>query len=243
MKISLFAIVLFLAFTGWQLNAQTQTSSDENLSDSSRALQFQIGSNFNLSSFQGTVFSYKHHLSKTTALRIGLSVSLYNNNSDNSLTGFSIQGDSLYQKSKGNNDKNTNSIQLSTQHIWYINPGAKFLLYGGAGPFFRYEFMSDKSESINSIPYGGLGTSPTKTVTETTSKFFVPGLMGVLGVEWFATKGISLTAEYGLQVSYTWGKIETKNTSSYSIASSSTKQEGWNMGGSNVKLGLSVYFQ
>lgn len=243
MKISLFAIVLFIAFTAQQMNAQTQTSSPENLSDSSRALQFQIANNFQLTSFQGTVFSYMHHINKEAALRFGLSISVGGTNSDNTHDGFSTIGDSLFQRSLGNSDTKNHSFQLSAQLIRYFNPGGKLLLYGGAGPFLLYDYSYTKSESVEKISYQGLLNPPRTTSTESKNRGWSPGIMGVFGVEWFAAQGISLMAEYGLQASYKWGKSESKSVAYSDITTSNSKQEGWNLGASRVKFGLSLYFQ
>lgn len=243
MKISLFAIVLFLAFTGWQLNAQTQTLSSENLSDSSRALQFQIGSDFSLSSFQGSVFSYMQHINKEAALRFGLSVSVGGFNADNSMNDFSIIGDSLYERSLENADKKSSSFQVNAQLIRYFNPGGKLLLYGGAGPFLRYEYSTEKREITSKVPYTTPTNSLVKSKSELKYSLWTPGIMGVLGVEWFASKGISFMAEYGLQAAYTWSKGENTTKSDISIRTTSSKQNGWGLYGNSVKFGLSLYFQ
>lgn len=243
MKISLIAVVLFMALSACQMNAQTQTLSSENLSDSSRALQFQIGSNFDLFSFQGTVFSYLQHINKEAALRLGLSVSVGGSNSDNSMDDFSITGDSLYQRSLENLDRKSSSFQLNAQLIRYFNPGGKLLLYGGAGPFLRYEYTKEKRETAEKLPYAIPSGSIRNSTNELKSSFWTPGIMGVLGVEWFAAKGISFMAEYGLQAAYTWGKGENTSKSDLNVRKTNTQQSGWGLTGNNVKLGLSLYFQ
>ncbi|HEX2960563.1 MAG TPA: hypothetical protein VHO43_02160 [Ignavibacteriales bacterium] len=241
MKTYFSAIVLFFVITQCGY-AQAKASPAEDLSDSSRALQFQIANNFQLTSFQGTVFSYKHHINKEAALRFGLSISFGGSNSDNTTDGFSIPADSLFQHNLGNIDNKNRSFQLSAQLIRYFNPGAKLLLYGGAGPFLLYDYTYAKSESVDKINYQGPTNAPLKTSSENKGSRWSPGIMGVLGVEWFAAKGISLTAEYGMQVSYTWGKTESKSVGYSSINSLTSKQDGWNLGASSVKFGLSLYF-
>ncbi|HEX2869348.1 MAG TPA: hypothetical protein VHO03_20055 [Ignavibacteriales bacterium] len=244
MKNSLIAVVLFVAFTSLQLNAQTQTSSSENLSDSSKALQFQIASNFTLTSFQGTVFSYKHHLSRNTALRIGLSIGLGGQNRDGETTGFYVERDSVFPVSNNGTDRTGASIQLTAQHIWYFNPASKVLLFGGAGPLAGYDYNYEKTESI----LGSAGSSPMISNNETKSKQWSFGISGVMGVEWFVSKGISLSAEYGLQANYYWWDSEgtgtyTNSSFDHITQKANTSVKGWNLSGNYAKLGLSLYFQ
>lgn len=239
MKHSLFAIALFIAFTTQLLNAQTQTPSSENLSDSSKALQFQIGSNFSLYSFQGTVFSYKHHLTRKTALRIGLSISVGGSNNDNSTDNFYAPSDSLLNGSKKSGNADSRRIDLTTQYVWYFNPASKLLLYGGAGPFLTHEYSFEKTENILTIP----GNPLSKSLTETKGTWWTPGIAGIIGVEWFASKAISFMAEYGIQATYTWSNSEIKNTSPYSVLNTTASSKGWGLRGTPVKLGLSLYFQ
>ena len=56
-------------------NAYPQDSTQNSLKQSKFALQFQIGSNFNLQSFQGTTLSCKYHIFDKSALRAGISLS------------------------------------------------------------------------------------------------------------------------------------------------------------------------
>lgn len=239
MKNSLLAVVLFMAFTTWQLNAQTQTSPSENLSDSSRALQFQVGSNFNLYSFQCSVVSYKHHLSRNAALRLGLSISLGGRNDDYSTNGFYADSNSVQPGSTQNSDRNNRSIQLTSQYIWYFNHDSKLLLYGGAGPLVGYDYRYENKGSNFEIP----ANSPLTTQNESKAKQWTAGITGVIGVEWFASKSISLLAEYGLQASYYWLDSETKDISSdHFVRKTKSSSTSWDVRGSNVKLGLSLYF-
>jgi hypothetical protein len=72
-------IVLFLFALALPLKSIAQQSGSKPLTENSKALQFQIGSNFTLTSFQGAALSYKHHLKPLRAIRVGselLSVNL-----------------------------------------------------------------------------------------------------------------------------------------------------------------------
>ncbi|MCU7491028.1 MAG: hypothetical protein ACM3UR_14190 [Bacteroidota bacterium] len=241
MKTYFSAIVLFLVITQCGY-AQAKASPAEDLSDSSRALQFQITDNFSLSSFQGSVFSYMHHFTKERALRIGLSVSVGGNNLDQSDDQFWYNQNSLTHIRKYDIEKNSTGLQLSTQYIWYLNPGSRLLLFSGAGPFLRY----DRSFEKNETSYPQDDTRMYRTTIETQSSQWTPGASGIVGVEWFASKAISFSAEYGLQLSYFWNesKITTKTQNNNSVDQiSNAKSKGWNLAGSSVKFGLSLYFQ
>ncbi|MCU7494068.1 MAG: hypothetical protein HF314_07240 [Ignavibacteria bacterium] len=235
------AAVLFMAFSALQLNAQTQTPYVSDLSDSSRALQFQISNDFTLISFQGTAISYMHHFTQKSALRIGLSISFRTNNSDYASNGINMDIDTLLQRHLSNSDERTNSFQLNTQYIWYLNPGAKLLLYGGTGPFLGYGYSSNHDkETYDSNPIQYI---PSVTSTEGKARNWSAGILGTLGVEWFAAKGISLMAEYGLKAGYSWNKNEIKSVGRLTITKEERNAHGWNLDASSVKLGLSLYFQ
>ncbi|MGE5621095.1 MAG: hypothetical protein ACM3U0_00845 [archaeon] len=232
------AILVSLAITSQLIIAQTKPQQIEDLTDSSRALQFQIGSNFSLSSFQGSVISYKHHFSRDKALRIGLSVYVDGTKSDGSSEMFTVDRDSLVTGSQNAAKRKENSIQLNTQFIWYLNPGEKLLIYGGAGPFLTYGYGKVNTENKSNDPF-----IKDKSLNEQKSSTWSPGVKGEIGVEWFAAQNISLLAEYGLMASYSWTETEITSTYPLYVQKSNNKLEGWNVRNDTVKFGVTLYFQ
>lgn len=241
MKKTLLFAILFLFTSAASSFAQTDNPERQYLSDSSSALQFQIGSNFTLSSFQGSTISYKYHLSRTSALRGGLSLDLSSGDREDGTDNFA--NDTIYSISNGNTDSKSFRIQIRMQYIYYFNPGSKFLLYTGAGPLFGYEKTNYKNETITNVP----GFAPAMSIADQKRSSSYAGISGLLGVEWFASSGISLSAEYGLDIRYIWDKENQEQKRSqisypnYRTVSSS-KLTGWQIYGNSVKFGLSVYF-
>jgi len=63
-------IILFIVLLPLNLFAQEEGEEKYSLTETSRALQFSIGENFQLTSFTGTAFSYKRHTAVDRAIRI-----------------------------------------------------------------------------------------------------------------------------------------------------------------------------
>lgn len=241
MKKTLLLTILFFITSAATSFAQTDHSEGQYLSDSSRALQFQIGSNFTLNSFQGSTISFKYHLSRTSAFRAGLSIDL--SSTDGEGNSGSFISDTVSSIADQNSDMSSYMVQFRTQYIYNINPGSKFLLYTGAGPLFGYDKSQGKSETEYQYPR----QAPIKSISDQKRTMGYAGISGLMGVEWFASSGISLSAEYGLDIRYFWTKQEQTQqnlqiNSSKVRNTTSIKSTGWEIYGNFVKFGLTVYF-
>lgn len=139
------------------------------------ALQFQITNNFTLGSFQGTLLSAKKQLSERKAFRIG--VDLRSSYRDESVDGSvaDVQAE----------DRNAQHVFLDAQFITYPISGDVIAAYWGAGPRVGFSRQVDDREVAKIIEWT-----------------FAGGIGGVLGVEWFVRPRISLTAEYGAELTY-----------------------------------------
>jgi hypothetical protein len=126
-------IVLFLFALALPLRSIAQQSDSKPLTENSKALQFQIGSNFTLTSFQGAALSYKHHLKPLRAIRVGSELSLSKSNFD--LTEVDSVGD-LETLSKS--DQTRYYVRFNTQLIWYSESysGIFIFLWSGSFPWF-----------------------------------------------------------------------------------------------------------
>ena len=101
------------------------------------AIQFAIGSNFNITNFEGMTFSLKRQFSPNSALRLGFRAS--------------------YDKTE--NDTNTsiniinNSFEVNLVYMYYLNPKKEFNIFGYAGGTYIYEGSSRHSETSNDNYY------------------------------------------------------------------------------------------
>jgi hypothetical protein len=222
---------LLLLLTASSLQAIAQTST---------AVQFQIRNNFTLGSFQGAAFSYKQHLQPSFALRIGVSVSFNDGNFES--TSHQFISDTLYGSANSTRDQSGTSIQLNTQAIWYSESPLGILLFYGTGPFVGFSRNHQEEVSVGTL----VNVPQSKSTTEGTSTSWSVGLSGLAGVEWFASKTISLHAEYGISLGRYWSNNESTSSYQSQNHSSSTSEgngQSWSLTSNGVLLGLSVYFR
>jgi hypothetical protein len=214
---SLLLILLTISLSQVHAQENEKVHSPE---EGSRALQFQINNNFNLSSFSGSFFSYKRHISENRAHRISLSLQ------------NSIQNRSL--PDSPNEEENSffnNYISASFTWMNYLNPENDIKFYYGYGPGIDFGYQASEDDDINS------------TATQTNLIWGISGY-GYSGVEWFVHPSISLHAEYRASVragfSTTENKVENKQTGTENT--NKVKQNTFSLGGNGVRFGLSVYF-
>ncbi len=222
--------ILFLLFLIFALNINVYPQSTDSKSNDdnnsfqkhSWALQFAVGSNFTLQSFDGLMFSAKYHFSTKTAFRFGVGILGGSNNATQETFTGSVP-------LKNDNE----NIYLFGNYIIYPHPDTKFILFFGAGPrlsfkhSLRQNYYSDMPEKVYS--------------TETTS--WAAGLQFNLGIEWFAVKNLSLFGEY--QAYGTYGKTYNNNlleNSAGDLQSFKHVSNDWFFNGTTARLGLSVYF-
>jgi opacity protein-like surface antigen len=228
-------IVLFLFALALPLRSIAQQSDSKPLTENSKALQFQIGSNFTLTSFQGAGLSYKYHLKPLRAVRVGSELSLSKSNFD--LTEVDSVGD-LETLSKS--DQTRYYVRFNTQLIWYSESYSGISFFYGVGPFLGFSKSEKKDEWVS--PYPGHRTNLDETKTG-----WSLGLTGLVGVEWFVSKSISLHAEYRISLGYSREKREYNRTTisqtgkSYITGNETIKFRQLSSDG--VRFGLSVYFK
>lgn len=192
--------------------------------DGKFALQFQISDNFNLTNFQGTTFSGKYHLGKRDAVRLGLSLDF----GDSELDGQTNQFDTV-NVAKINATQNSFGFNVKAQYIKYLIETNTVAFFSGVGPFFSYNETTNKTNSE--------GTPEDKNYRNSADQYSL-GLDLLLGVEWFFTKNMSLSAEYGLKFMY------RSRTNSYNseIIAGSTNETSYSITGNDINFGISVYF-
>ena len=185
------------------------------------ALQFSInGQLLSVREFSGGV-SLKRQFSSKNAIRLGVGAS------------GSTQDESVEYIYSPASEGKTDGYSLYLESVFqrYVNPAAPANFYWGLGPYVDYRHSShDQSVDSTSVSYdeASLGV----------------GARGLIGVEWFASREISLHAEYTATGGY-YRTEETTERSKIGQPTSSTKREnhGWSLGASGVvRFGLSVYF-
>jgi len=188
------------------------------MQEGSKALQFQISDNFNLSSFSGALFSYKRHLSEDKAYRIGVSlISQYtmNNFPDSDID----QDDTLLNFGLG--------VEYTRMH--YTDPDAEIKFYYGYGPGINV--------GLNRIVRDQGNT----TYTNRDALFGISGI-GYAGVEWFFHSSMSLHAEYRGSIQLNHRRAKQSREEEFSEEANRNNRTTVTLGGDGVRFGLSVYF-
>jgi hypothetical protein len=213
------AIILFYIGNGFSQNASYLDSLDGKF-----ALQFQINDNFQLSSFQGTVFSGKYHFCSRDAIRLGLSIEFGDSESETEITRIDTTD---FDRVKS--DDSRYSATVNTQYIRYLGVTNNISFFGGIGPFVRIFNLT--TESI--INENGIDVK-----RESKRNGFSTGADVILGMEWWFYKYMSLSAEYGMKFSYMSSEDKLKDDT---IEIESTSKSFY-LGGNHVNFGITVYF-
>jgi opacity protein-like surface antigen len=232
MKMQLFVILLLCNIFSLS-NAQTLPDSSKVFGDHS--MQFRVYDFISLSSFKGTLLSYKHHTSDESAFRFGVSLRFQKYNTEESIERTHIDSVFLDQ----DRDHNYASIEIMAEYIKYFNPRDEVKVFMGIGP--RVEFSIKNFDTDDVSAYGYSYTNIHK------NNRYEFGLTFSYGLEWFFMKSMSLHAEYGFNLSYFYDEYKTENVRVYSDFTTwnenrETKQNGFEFDDTGAILGLSVYF-
>ncbi len=190
------------------------------------ALQFQFASNFQLTSFNGTTISGKYTFSNGDAVRAGLSINgtsttLVEDNNTNQIFNPNEYKTKLSSNGYG--------ITLIAQYLYYNSLINDVSFYYGGGPLAGISY--NKTNNTGNVS----GINPSEVIIQG----WTLGVSLVCGVDWFISKRLSLSAEYGFVASY------DKTIENAVTASPQWDQQtnyGYQFGGNNVKIGLSIYF-
>jgi len=230
---------VFAQIAAGQADNQNNIKKSEDFERKKWSLQFKIDENFTLSAFQGALISCQRQVSERSALRLGVGVvsSDFHNDGENTISENNLS------QIDGDNTRDGNSIRLNTSllYIHHLNPHSKISAYYGIGPNLVWMWEDVKTTSRG---YDDSGHTTSTDRYKSHDTFFDAGILSVLGIEWFLSKSISLTAEYGLIFNYYWGN--TKSTHQYVNTSIEEemkyKSSGFSIDNAPVKFGLSAYF-
>ncbi|GAB4169725.1 MAG: hypothetical protein Kow00108_03470 [Calditrichia bacterium] len=197
-----------------------QPTSDESLAGR-KAIQFSIGSNFKLGYIDGSIISFRYHISDRSAIRIGLS-SNYTN------------GDESYELIINNSndpdpetiDSTEFSIILSSYYFRYFNSTGKIRGYAGLGPYFSYF-------------YSKYNTSFTYDNTKLSLKSIGFGLQTIIGIEWRLKPYLCVLGEYVVRYSY----IKDKYSNNEDFGWENRREKKYiNVEPGDVRMGVAFYF-
>jgi hypothetical protein len=213
------AILFTIILTTVSVRAQ-DTDAAPMLTDSSRSIQFGIDY-LALRTFNGKSISYKIHVSRFDALRFGISFSGSLNSEETTVKKYS--GDTLISSSSSKETPDPNAyLMFTSEYLLYAPVSGDLYLFAGAGPQIGYSQTVYDYES---------------------SRSWSVGLGGSFGAEWFASRSISIHAEYTASLSYhmssrsEWDVLSTLDRTLYETDESSLRLRS-----GNVLFGLSIYF-
>jgi hypothetical protein len=239
---STFIMLIFLQIVIGQTKSESDTTDFTLKEFSTHSIQFQIGGLLNLSSFQGTLISYKYQVSDNFGFRFGIGIIFDDNKNDIDEKYTTTANPDSHLSQINSSDNNYRYILLS-QFIYYFNPLKKIKSYAGVGPYFSYNSLINDQNKIIYV------TSEYEYEENNKRDAFTYqiGISAAYGFEWFFYDNMSLIAEYGLLFFYY--KTETKDTNQTILTepmvltqTRDRKIDGWRFEDSKVKLGLSIYF-
>jgi hypothetical protein len=192
------------------------------------ALLFQVTDDYFLTSFQGSSFSIMRNLSATRHIRLFLTLS------------GSVSDTDYKNNTSINRGDTRNSIyyQIGCYYIMNRLSNDSFVPYIGAGPVLSFNYYKQEYDDS----YTNNSKSTSKNIT------LGIGAAGILGVEWFVKKNVSLLAEYsgGLAYNYTKSesKSEQKNDNGQYVLMNKNEIDTneFDFNSSSVRVGLSIYF-
>ncbi|TAK67418.1 MAG: hypothetical protein EPO24_00490 [Bacteroidetes bacterium] len=210
----MFIIFVTMTIFSFSLYGQEDTVNTINL-DGKYAIMFQVTSSFSLRSFEGQLFSAKKMIDNEQAWRLGVSLSGYHREGDNIGSDYTVYDASASQISL--------SLSFSKQN--YMNSEDFIRLYTGLGLRVRYDHSWGES---NFTSYSNANESISM------------GPIIYIGIEWFFTKRMSLSGEYGGYLYYRYNYYSMYSNSLSKDVTSSDQTIGFSQ--DDVKLGISVYF-
>lgn len=210
------------------------------LAPGARAIQFQIGDNFELKAFDGMSVSFKRHGSAESAWRLGVMLDLEIDDEDEEYS--RAYSEALIVGSRVV-DSNGQSLRVDLLQLRYPSPEKNVCWYWGVGPRLRYSRYEEEITNVSGSP---------PAFEEQSSREYghswSVGALGVGGVEWFVAGDVSLHAEYAASLEYgaTTGEFdqwrgEDGELPTYRQVISRTRT-GWDFGGTQAIFGASLYF-
>ena len=237
MKVRLATLVLL----GFLFSLATaQTGADSTRIFKPNSFQFRVYNFISLSSFKGTMLSYKYHRSDKTAYRVGIGVGAEKWKEENSRDD-NYYADTTTFMFDADLDMESIRIDLVVEYLRYFNVHDDIKIFAGSGPLVSFDILHQNSKDFSS------SGAAYQYVYKNHKDQYAFGLSFSYGLEWFFRKNMSLHAEYGFDLAYFLDKytrteytIDTDDT--VRRVDNSEKRYGIAFDDRGVLFGLSVYF-
>ena len=236
--LSILTITLLLC-ANTAFGQETNSSRINSLFAGSKALQFEIDSDFQISTFRSSSITYKAQTSSRSATRFGLSVSKA---SSDSLTNQVIS-DGRFDTTAI--DFSSWSIQITAHRVYNSRQDRRLSFYWGLGPTAGFSRRIRDRVRTRSSAGGIPPIQEDYRFSET--KNWNAGAYFVGGMEFFVFRNISLIIVRAVSFEYTRSESTVSRESFYageSFFSNETKQvnTSLNFRQNLLRFGLSVYF-
>ncbi len=228
LALQLVTVLALLTATAFSQTADS-ASQKHSLHAGAWALQFSVGGNFTLNTFDGAAFSLTKHTSERGAWRLGVSVSadvVDNYHETSYIQTYDLHTDTSTNKS------NAQSLSIGLTRIVFPRPPSVFNVFYGYGPRFSYGRSHTNGGAPNSN--WNIGTAVNWSA----------GLGCLIGVEVFPYKSLGLSAEYGTSLNYQWARTKGKSGHGSGGAgiTTFTTSKGLGISSGGVRMGLSLYW-
>ena len=193
MRLTVFLLVwLLVAFPLTAGERDDDSAKEHSLEKGSIGLFFQTTTGMRVLPFHGMVFSGKYHVSDARAVALSIGVTVNSRESDDNT--WYDSGDHGHQTESSYDY----SIGVTAMYMMYREPVSDLTPFLGLGPSFSGSYNHDEHEYWED-EFGVLHNS---RLDETTR--WSAGMVGSLGFEFFLTNKISISAEYRMNVNYSW---------------------------------------
>lgn len=227
MKTSLLLISL-LALISSPLFAQSASTENHTW-----GLQYQIGSDFTLSSFSGTSLSLIKVHSETNSTRLGITVNGLALSNRGEVTGTNIN------ERESDGFESRINVSLNALRIRHAELNEKIRPYIGAGLGIPLMYNHSKNTDIR---WDSAGNEIQNSTYRSIDYSVGLSAVGVIGFEWFVRKNMSLSSEYhnSLGISFT-SRIQ-KSNSENNFSRLQNRYWSASIPTGTVRTSLSVYF-
>lgn len=217
-------IVLFAVLLTSILFSQTKLDSSAIPLKGKFAVSFSVSDLVDFSSLDGAFISGQYNFTNNSAVRFGFGM----NNDNLDMDGSDFLGDSLISSKTGLTDFYSWTLNLFYQYRFAANDDLN--LFFASGIYYSY------GESTTEYTQNTTETQATRTKNDI-------GIPVILGVEWFVRNNISLFAEYGFDLEYTYDKRTTESICCDSDPNIGEEtQIDRSVSARNVRLGISFFF-
>ena len=242
-------LLLILVSLTLYFPSKAQSSDSTYLKGGVWALEFGISGNFTLISFQGSTIGALYRISDKNAIRGGITIS--GNTNDGTTLSSGSNNDTSYGAGSGSSSMKSANVSFVIQYLWYMNPNGPVYFYTGVGPLVSYSYSENSTDNpfLSTIYNNGStqGYWGQQLSTSNSTQWGVGGA-GIVGVEWFTCRWLSLHADYNESIQYRWSSnsssqdnIPTYPNSIPSHTDNSGNSKGWTLSSSGVAFGLNIY--